>query len=657
MRLAKILGPVGAAVAVKAIWHNVPSFSTRFITKSPSVSTTQAVSWITLQQTSPVEKSEGWKVVPENPVSTADTSCGVTTVVVDNTPTITSYCGVTTVHVDSPQATATINANTTRPDDYVVAQRLAHAANLYWGRFPTKPDNETDRCVNSTTVDDGTQGVFYNNSTVNCTALMFGHRWHAWECDHNCQERLAIAIPAAFTRGNRGPLSEETTRALQAIARGQRSFMRLIRDYRRIAHRIHVEWQLATWDRDGFMEQIRIETERVARRFRLREEARARVRDRYNELSQLPTIWEEDETQQPFNFLLEIDWYVHELMGTRAVIRANNYIQYNPDRERWPDIPEEDEEEEVQPQPPPRLPVIPEEDEEELPKILEEEIPEQPPLDLISPFEPRPEQMLYDSMIEIMEAPPRPGEGRRPIRINEPDPDTKNPVTSPVKTMTETAPPTSIPTSIPTWIPISNPTSIPVSYRTYVSNNPNPSIGPSGIPSPVPISPPNGNPIGHMDVSADGTMILTGSGAWGLASGFSSLLHSKLSTCTPIKSWTFMTSNSAEGQRIKLAEQGIDFLIDAKLSSWNGVGQDQCFNKMISEVGGPADIGYSNGMKIVDRPVAPKPQPKPKQEPEKEKPKQEKPKKVPEVPKVNPDCCKCPKGWCWGWLGWHCCGY
>ncbi|TIA08250.1 hypothetical protein D6C80_09326 [Aureobasidium pullulans] len=572
------------------------------------VSTTQAVSWMKLQQTSPVEKSEGWKVVSENPVSTADTSCGVTTVVVNNTPTITSYYGVTTVHVDSPQATATTNANTTRPDDYVVAQRLAHAANLYWGRFPTKPDNETDRCVNPTTVDDGTQGVSYNNSTVNCTALMFGHRWHAWECDHNCQERLAIAIPAAFTRGNRGPLSEETTRALQAIARGQRSFMRLIRDYRRIAHRIHVEWQLATWDRDGFMEQIRIETEIVARRFRLREEARARVRDRYNELSQLPTIWEEDETQEPFNFRWEIE-------------------------------------------------CIPEEDEEELPKILEEEIPEQPPLDLISPFEPRPEQMLYDSMIEIMEASPRPGEGRRPIRINEPDPDSKDPVTSPVKTSTETAPPTSIPTSIPTWIPISNPTSIPVSYRTYVSNNPNPSVGPSGIPSSVPINPPNGNPIGHMDVSADGTMTLTGKGAWGLASGFSSLLHSKFSTCTPIESWTFMTSSSAEGQRIKFAEQGIDFLIDAKLSSWNGVGQDQCFNKMISEVGGSADIGYSNGMKIVDRPVAPKPQPKPKQEPEKEKPKEEKPKKVPEVPKVNPDCCKCPKGWCWGWLGWHCCGY
>lgn len=135
MRLVKILGPVGAAVAVKAIWHNVPSFSTRFITQSPSVSTTQAVSWVKLQQTSPVEKSEGWKVVSENPVSTVDTSCGVTTVVVNDTPTITSYCGVTTVHVDNPQATATTNANTTRPDDYVVAQRLAHAANLYWANF------------------------------------------------------------------------------------------------------------------------------------------------------------------------------------------------------------------------------------------------------------------------------------------------------------------------------------------------------------------------------------------------------------------------------------------------------------------------------------------------------------------------------------------
>ncbi|THY02527.1 hypothetical protein D6D01_10283 [Aureobasidium pullulans] len=234
-------------------------------------------------------------------------------------------------------------------------------------------------------------------------------------------------------------------------------------------------------------------------------------------------------------------------MGTRAVIRANNYIQYNPDRERWPDILEEDEEEEVPPQPPPRLPSVPEEDEEELPKILEEEIPEQPPLDLISPFEPRPEQVLYDTMVEIMEAPPRPGEGRRPIRINEPDPDSKDPVTSPAKTMTETAPPTSIPT-------------------TYISNNPNPSVGPSNIPSSVPISPPNGNPIGHMDVSADGTMTLTGSGTWGLASGFSSLLHSKFSTCTLVKSWTFMANNSAEGQRIKLAEQGIDFLIDAKLS-------------------------------------------------------------------------------------------
>jgi hypothetical protein len=150
-------------------------------------------------------------------------------------------------------------------------------------------------CINNTTIDDGTQGFIYDNSTVNCTALMFGDRWYAFECDEVCRATLGSALPAALVSAV-GPELEDsdavqnTTRAIHVLLGRPVTFLRLSRFSRQLRSPTSPLAGIAREAAEGLAEffreyvlRLRQETRRMAHNFGLNGEAIERILRRLTE--------------------------------------------------------------------------------------------------------------------------------------------------------------------------------------------------------------------------------------------------------------------------------------------------------------------------------------------------------------------------------------
>jgi hypothetical protein len=118
--LLGIAAPSAFALPAESITQS--TLSTRYIDNhSPDEQTTVSTSWRTRKAsatTTSVGDDDGWTPVSE--------------------PTPTDIQQTTTINGTSAQATYI------RPNDAIVAWRMAVGASKDWGRFPTHPDDETE---------------------------------------------------------------------------------------------------------------------------------------------------------------------------------------------------------------------------------------------------------------------------------------------------------------------------------------------------------------------------------------------------------------------------------------------------------------------------------------------------------------------------------
>jgi hypothetical protein len=82
--------------------------------------------------------STSWRTRKASPTTKSDGDDDGWTLVSKIEPTSTNIQQTTTVNGTSAQATQD------RPNDAIVAHRMAMIASEDWGRFPRKPDNETE---------------------------------------------------------------------------------------------------------------------------------------------------------------------------------------------------------------------------------------------------------------------------------------------------------------------------------------------------------------------------------------------------------------------------------------------------------------------------------------------------------------------------------
>ncbi|KAG9740262.1 hypothetical protein KCU73_g9258, partial [Aureobasidium melanogenum] len=499
------------------------TLSTKYIEHSPGSETTYSTSWRIKNAPTTTkldEDDDGWTVVSET----------------------------------EPIATETPTANGTtdpRPNNAMVAHRMAMVAGATWGRFPTKPDDETEACANGTAVDNGTQGIRYNNSTVNCTALMVGDRWHGWECDEACRATLADALPAAILSvvgpdlANSDAVQRSIRHTRELLGRrvsflGLARFSALLRQARSYLGGLFRE---GTADIERFNTNlwghIRTQIERMAAGFHLNPAATNQVTytlwefqfhllilfDIEFEFEELPDPLTEDY----FDTFGEYEDYIRRLVERRELLRhtLETIEWHEPLLEELyraqPDLPEELAQrlfEEI---------ALPQYDPDGSPPAYEDPA-------AYETRKYRAEQDLYDSMGWLAETPPIPEEYQRFGRYN----------------------------SWPTPVPVPN---IPVS----------PTVAPTIMPTEVPVLPPNTPETSRIDLAEDGMLTIAGSGAWALAAEISLTLFNHLTSCTPIDlaTWTFIPRSTS-------------FLAHGRVASWNGHGVEQCFAKEISGLGGPS---------------------------------------------------------------------
>ncbi|KAG9662566.1 hypothetical protein KCU95_g19425, partial [Aureobasidium melanogenum] len=528
MLLSRVVALASIAALSSALENDLDTtLSTKYIEHSPGSETTYSTSWHTKNAPTTTkldEDDDGWTVVSETQ----------------------------SIATETPTVNGTTNP---RPNNAMVAHRMAMVAGATWGRFPTKPDDETEACANGTAVDNGTQGIRYNNSTVNCTALMFGDRWHGWECDEACRDTLADALPAAILSvvGPDLANSDAVQRSIRATREllGRRvSFLRLARFpalLRQADSYLGRLFREGTADIERFNTNlwghIRTEIQRMAADFHLNPAATNHVTYTLWEFQFHLLILFDLEVEEPVPYPLTEDYfdtfeeyedYILELLERRTLLRhtLDTIDWHEPLLEELyraqPDLPEE------------------------LAERLYEEIalpqydPDGGPPEYEDPaaYEARKyraEQDLYDSMNWLAESPPIPEEYERFGRYN----------------------------SWPTPVPVTNipGTTIPVS----------PTVAPTIMPTEVPVPPPNTPEKSRIDLAEDGMLTIAGSGAWALAAEISLTLFNRLTSCTPIDlaTWTFIPRSTS-------------FLAHGRIASWNGHGVEQCFAKEISGLGGPS---------------------------------------------------------------------
>lgn len=393
---------------------------------------------------------------------------------------------------------------------------------------------------------------------------MFGDRWHRWECDEACRTTLSETLPAAILSivGPELVDSDEVQRSIRATREllGRRvSFLRLGRFsmllrqaeaylgglFRNPEAGADLEFAMALW------EPIQLQLELFAGTFRLTPAATNRVVNSIWELQldrvniqivpggpDFPDGLPDPLTPEFFETTEEYENYIRRLLELRELQRRLLEMIEDPDPvleeayRREPDLPEDLVERLFQEI------ALPQYNPEDNPPVYED-----PPA--YESREYRAEQDLYDSMNWLIESPPNLMEIQRYGWYN----------------------------SWPTSVPVTNipePT-IPVSPTVA------PTIAPTIAPTEVPVLPPDTPETSRIDLAQDGTLAISGSGAWAIAAEISLTLLNRLTSCTPIdiESWTFIPRSTS-------------FLAHAKIASWNGLGVEQCFAKEISGLGGPS---------------------------------------------------------------------
>ncbi|KAH0340086.1 hypothetical protein KCU81_g7002, partial [Aureobasidium melanogenum] len=526
MVLLRVIALAGIAALSSASDGDLgTTLSTKYVEHSPGAETTYSTSWRIKNAPTTTKldgDDDGWTVVSETESIVTETST----------------------------ANGTIDS---RPNNAMLAHRMAMVAAATWGRFPTKPDDETEACANGTTADHVGR---YNNSTVNCTALMFGDRWHGWECDEACRVTLADALPAAILSVV-GP-DQASSDAVQRSIRDTRelfgrpiSFLRLARFsnlLRQAEHYLGVLFREGVADIESFntnlWDHIRTQIERIAAGFHLNPAATNQV---------TYTIWEfqfhlqawfdvafepapDPLTPEYFDTIEEYEQYIRRLLERRTLLRHTLDTVTADETEplleelyrAQPDLPEELAERLYREIAPPQY------DPDGRPPVYED-----PPAYEARRY--RAEQDLYDSMSRLAEFPPILEEY---VRFGRHD-------------------------SWPTPAPVTNipGTTMPVS----------PTVAPTIMPTELPAPPPGTPETSRIDLAEDGMLTIAGSGAWAIAAEISLTLFNHLTTCTPIDlaTWTFIP-------------RATSFLAHGRVASWNGHGVEQCFAREISGLGGPS---------------------------------------------------------------------
>ncbi|KAG9580526.1 hypothetical protein KCU77_g11471, partial [Aureobasidium melanogenum] len=423
---------------------------------------------------------------------------------IKNAPTTTKLDGDddgwTVVSETESIATETFRENDTtdpRPNNAMVAHRMAMVAVARWGRLPTKLDDETEAYANSTTADNGTQGIRYNNSTINCTTLMFGDRWHGWECDETCRATLADALPAAILSVVGPDLAnsdavQRSIRDTQQLLGRRVSFLRLARFSALLRQ---ADSYLGRLFREGaadierlntnLWDHIRTQIERMAAGFHLNPAATNQVtyslwEFQFHLLILFDIEFEElpdPPTEDYFDTIEEYEDYIRRLLERRILLRRtlDEIDWHEPLLEELyraqPDLPEELAERLYQEI------ALPQYDSDGGPPRYEDQA-------AYEARKYRAEQDLYDSMSSLAESPPIP-EYQRFGRYN----------------------------SWPTPVPVTNipGTTIPVS----------PTVASTIMPTEVPVPPPNTPGTSRIDLAQDGMLTIAGNGAWAFAAEIS----------------------------------------------------------------------------------------------------------------------------------------
>lgn len=125
MLLSRVISLAAFAVLSTSASENDlgTTLSTKYIEHSPGSEMTYSTSWRIKNAPSTTnidEDNDGWTVVSETEIPATDIR------------------ETSTDNGASPQPTSL------RPNNAMVAHRMAMMAGATWGRFPTKPDNETE---------------------------------------------------------------------------------------------------------------------------------------------------------------------------------------------------------------------------------------------------------------------------------------------------------------------------------------------------------------------------------------------------------------------------------------------------------------------------------------------------------------------------------
>ncbi|KAI5197031.1 hypothetical protein E4T39_07488 [Aureobasidium subglaciale] len=550
--------------------------STRFIDKSPNEQTTFSTRWVT-QQSKPGVVTEIWSELKDTTMTilndreeqhestVLDTTTTILnhekdehgSTVLDTTTTISNNEGewheVTATQTTSTNGTNLQTTAVAPPSNRTVAHRLAIAGTARWGRFPTKRDDETDACMNDTTVDDGTQGITYDKNTINCTALRNGERWHMLQCGEACRHRLAVALPAALLaavgeRAYRSALIRDIRNHLfnlfEAQGANEITFTQLLRNYVGLYTATINQVAIRTLGLERFFmrylynmreefsnsEVILPLTERqaapMARWLDSLPENLLPVNEAALDVERLQQFWPyrpgPGDTTEP---AAELEWlFNQELQVGQALRRARRFGQQTQEFELMPTIPEG--------------------------QVLSME------------------QILYNEIMDTVED----AADGAVWRLPEPYISSMNVITGyPTRVPTPTQmmssyqsvrlSPSAYPTEEPTAHPTAEPTTIPIT-------------GPDSVPIQN-----FGEQLGNLIFLADGSFQIIGYAGWTIASAAADALVTRLNTCSPVGGHTLIRAPSGQS-----ANTGANFVIQGTLTMVKGAEAGACFAEMIKQM-------------------------------------------------------------------------
>ncbi|KAI5237963.1 hypothetical protein E4T43_07767 [Aureobasidium subglaciale] len=583
--------------------------STGFIDKSRNEQTTFSTRWVT-QQAKPEAMSEVWSGVKdsETPIVNEGEQHGFT--VLDTTTTIlnqedeengnTVLDTTTTISNDGLEWHEVVATQTTTtdgtglqatavapPSNRTVAHRLAIAGTARWGKFPTKRDDETDACMNETTVDDGTQGITYDQNTINCTALRNGERWHMLQCGDACRRRLAVALPAALLtavgeRAYRSALIRDIRDHLHNLFEGnganEISFIELLRNYvglytaavNQVAirtlglERFFMDYLYNMREEFSNSEVILPLTERQARPMTRwldsLPENLLPVNEGALDIEGLRQFWPyRPGLGDPTEPAAELEWlFNQELQVGQALRRARRFGQQTEEFQLMPTIPEGQ--------------IL------SMEQILYNEIMDtvetasdgaqwQVPEPYISSWNvitgyptrvPTPTQMI--SSYQSVRVSPSLYPTEEPVADPTPEP-TAEP--SPDPTADPTAHPTALPTAEPNTDPITGPDTVPIQNM--------------------------GDQLGNLIFLADGSFQIIGYAGWTIASAAADTLFTRLNTCSPVGGHTLIRAPSGQS-----ASSGANFVLQGTLTMVKGAEAGACFSEMIKQ------MNKNPGFKLVE---------------------------------------------------------